>query len=214
MFKDTDTFNVSGITPPRDKTPNSTTNALMNRYLDRLALTPAQRHWMEKEIARVPMDTSGVPAFYALQTALGSLADGDELHARLTLALPATRHAEQPAVWLRHQQAPTIHRASMASRPFVRTPGRALRDGLHSAKELAVTMNGGMVSTLKQARHLFARTGIALAAVVLGSLTTPSMAHIHEDLSPMNNRYEAHMPTHSHQSLGREKTAITHSETD
>ncbi|CDQ10547.1 protein of unknown function [Acidithiobacillus ferrivorans] len=148
------------------------------------------------------------------QTALGSLADGDELHARLTLALPATRHAEQPAAWLRQQQAPAIHRASMASRPFVRTPGRALQDGLHSAKELAITMNGGMISTLKPARHLVARASIALAAVVLGSLTTPSMAHIHEDLSPPNNRYEAHMPTHSHQSLGREKSAIAHSATD
>ena len=196
MFKDADTFNVSGALLPRGEIPHVTTPPLMQHYLDHLALTPAQRHWVEQEIAQTPGASNNGKAFSALQTALGSLADGDELHARLALSLPATRHAEYPAAWLRHQQAPVIRRSSMAPKPFLRSPQDVLRH-FFNQQHVASEIVGGLKAAFAfSARSTSARGGrIARAAVVwgiilMGGVVAPAFAHAHEDHFQLKPGYE------------------------
>lgn len=201
MFKDADTFNISGAPPPRGEIPHVTTPPLMQHYLDHLALTPAQRHWVEREIAQTPGGSGDGKAFSALQTALGSLADGDELHARLALSLPATRHAEHPAAWLRHQQAPVIRRSSMAPKPFLRSPQDALRH-YFSQQHVASKIGGGLKAAFAfSARRTSARgRRIARAAVVwgiilMGGVVAPAFAHAHEDHFQLKPGYETQQLT-------------------
>ena len=201
MFKDADTFNVSGAPLPRGEIPHVTTPPLMQHYLDHLALTPAQRHWVEQEMAQLPGSSRNCNAFSALQTALGSLADGDELHARLALSLPATRHAEHPAAWLRHQQAPVIRRSSMAPKPFLRSPQDVLRhffSQLHVASKIGGSLKAAFAfsarSTSARGKRI-ARAAVVWGIILMGGLVAPAFAHAHEDHFQLKPGYETQQLT-------------------
>ncbi|AEM46338.1 MAG: hypothetical protein ACYCY2_13745 [Acidithiobacillus ferriphilus] len=185
MFKDADAVNISRSPLLRGEVPHTTTPALTQRYLDHLALTPAQRYWVEEEITQVPSGAGNGKAFIALQAALGSLAEGDELHARLTLSLPATRHAEYPAAWLRRQQVPVIRRSSMASKPFLRSPQDALRH-FFSQQSVASKIGDSLKATfVLPARRTSARgkrlvrAAVVWGIILMGGLTAPAFAHAH-----------------------------------
>jgi hypothetical protein len=201
VFKDADTFNVPGALLPRGKIPHVTTPPLMQRYLDCLELTPAQRHWVEQEMAQMPSGSDNIKAFGALQTALGSLADGDELHARLALSLPATRHAEHPTAWLRHQQAPVICRSSMAPKPFLRSPQDALQHffgQLHVASKIGGSLKAAFAlsarSTSAHSKRI-ARAAVVWSIILMGGLIAPAFAHAHEDHFQLKPGYEAQQLT-------------------
>lgn len=201
MFKDADTFNVSGALLPRGEIPHVTTPPLMQHYLDHLALTPAQRHWVEQEMAQIPGGSGNGNAFSALQAALGSLADGDELHARLALSLPATRHAEHPAAWLRHQQAPVIRRSSMAPKPFLRSPQDVLRhffSQLHVASKIGGSLKAAFAfsarSTSARGKRI-ARAAVVWGIILMGGLVAPAFAHAHEDHFQLKPGYETQQLT-------------------
>lgn len=105
----------------------------LDLYLQRLALTEAQRLWLRTQVldqlARAPvMDEASAFsfAFAKLQQSLGTLSDGDELEARLGLALgsalgSADALGKTPSRWLREQMQPQVQRQSMASLPMRRS---------------------------------------------------------------------------------------------
>ena len=195
MLKDADAVNISRSPRLRGELPHITTPALTQRYLDHLALTPAQRQWVEEEITQAPSGAGNGNAFIALQTALGSLADGDELHARLTLSLPATRHAEYPAAWLRRQQAPVIRRSSMASKSFLRSPQDALRH-IFSQQRAASTvgdiLKAAFVSPVRRTSvrgKRMVRAAVVWGIILMGGLTAPAFAHAHGDHAQINPSY-------------------------
>ncbi len=201
MFKDADAFNVSGAPLAHGEIPHVTAPPLTQHYLDHLALTPAQRHWVEQEVTQVPSGSGSDKAFSALQTALGSLADGDELHARLTLSLPATRHAEHPAAWLRRQQAPSIRRSSMASKPFLRSPQEVLRHFFsqqHVASKTGNSLKAAFAFSTRRTSargKRLARAAVVWGIILMGGLTAPAFAHAHEDHFQPNHSYETQQLT-------------------
>ena len=109
----------------------------LDLYLQRLALTEAQRLWLRTQVldqlARTPvMDEASAFsfAFAKLQQFLGALSDGDELEARLGLALGSAQGSvlgsadalgKTPSRWLREQMQPQVQRQSMASLPMRRS---------------------------------------------------------------------------------------------
>ncbi|MGC9128772.1 MAG: hypothetical protein ACP5D5_02565 [Acidithiobacillus sp.] len=107
--------------------------ARLDLYLQRLALTDAQRLWLRTQVlnqlAQTPtMDEAGALsfAFAKLQQSLGTLSDGDELEARLGLALGsalagAGELGKSPSRWLREQMQPPVQRQTMASLPMRRS---------------------------------------------------------------------------------------------
>jgi len=107
--------------------------ARLDLYLQRLALTDAQRLWLRTQVlnqlALTPAmnEASALAfAFAKLQQALGTLSDGDELEARLGLALGSAlarigEPGKTPSRWLREQMQPPIERQSMASLPMRRS---------------------------------------------------------------------------------------------
>lgn len=211
MFKDADAFNVSGaplahgeINPARHTPP------LTQHYLDHLALTPAQRYWVEQEVTQGLSGCSGGDkAFSALQAALGSLADGDELHARLTLSLPATRYAEHPAAWLRRQQAPVIRRSSMASKPFLRSPQEVLRHFFsqqHVASKTGNSLKAAFAFSTRRTSargKRLARAAVVWGIILMGGLTAPAFAHAHEGHFQPNPSYESQQLTNRDRGIFR-----------
>lgn len=98
-----------------------------HHYLNRLGLAPVQRRWIEQQPVQSLKEEAarstryGTPWFALTQSFLAVLADGDELQARLAVALPASCHATNPAHWLRRQMVPPIARSTMASKPFLKS---------------------------------------------------------------------------------------------
>jgi hypothetical protein len=189
VFKDADAVNISRSPLLRGEVPHITP-ALTQRYLDHLALTPAQRRWVEEEITQAPSGAGNGNAFIALQAALGSLAEGDELHARLALSLPATRHAEYPAAWLRRQQIPVMHRSSMASKPFLRSPQDALRHFLN-----ATFVTPARRTSVRGKRMV--RAAVVWGIILMGGLTAPAFAHAHGDRFQINPSYTTQQLTNN-----------------
>ena len=163
---------------------DATVPCLMDRYLDRLELTAVQREWVAEQITDACRLTPACSPFAALQRALADLSGGDELQTRLAMALPATRHVEtRPDVWLRHHQAPKIHRASMASKPFLRTPQAALLACVHRRPAMRRRVQTGRLGWL-------VRMVVACGVVLMGSLAVPAFAHAGDAAALLKNRYE------------------------
>ncbi|MHB8248129.1 MAG: hypothetical protein ACYDCX_04500 [Acidithiobacillus sp.] len=101
----------------------------IEHYLDRLQLSDAQRLWIRAQVlARMnaPAETEALYAlaFATVQAALATLADGDEMDARLDLwaGIEGRRdESEKRARWLQRQMQPPLLRQPMASRPLHRS---------------------------------------------------------------------------------------------
>lgn len=146
---------------------------LMKRYLDHLGLSAVQRAWVEEQITKglSSSESQSFPPFVSLQQALADLSGGDELQTRLAMALPATGSVEsRPDLWLRQQQTPKIHRVSMASKPFLRTPQAALREWFRSQPVARRTVPTGRLRWL-------AKLITIGSVVIMGSLAVPAFAH-------------------------------------
>jgi hypothetical protein len=169
---------------------------LMDQYLDRLALTAVQREWVMAQSTSASGQSPACAPFAALQRALADLSGGDELQTRLAMALPATRHVEtRPDVWLRHHQAPKIHRASMASKPFLRTPQAALLACVHRRPAMRRSVPTGRLGWL-------AKMVVACGVVLMGSLAVPAFAHAGDPMAHLNDqRYETRAPHTSQATL-------------
>ncbi|MFA7496936.1 MAG: hypothetical protein WCY67_11605 [Acidithiobacillus sp.] len=122
MYRNHEFFANGSITLAPFSLPTEAEN-----YLNRLGLTPAQRAWVEQQLLTNRMEeTSNLAGgkkhwFAPMQYALAVLGNGDELNARLSTALPASRRSHNPSYWFRQQLAPPITRKSMWSKPFLRT---------------------------------------------------------------------------------------------
>ena len=144
------------------------------QYLDRLDLSIIQREWVMARITDACRLTPACSPFAALQQALADLSGGDELQTRLAMALPAIRQVEtRPDIWLRHHQAPKIHRASMASKPFLRTPQAALLACVHRRPAMERTRRSVQTGRL----GWLTKTVVACGVVLMGSLAVPAFAH-------------------------------------
>ena len=190
MFRNTEDY---ALPRPEMNVPNAQSFAtedataslhLMDRYLNRLELTAEQREWVMEQITDACRQTPVCAPFAALQRALADLSGGDELHTRLALMLPTTRHVEtRPDVWLRHHQVPKIRRTSMASKPFLRTPQAALLACVRRRPAMSRSVQTGRLGWL-------AKMVVAWSIVLKGSLAVPAFAHAGDVAAHLNNGYK------------------------
>jgi len=115
----------------------------LEKYLACLPLTKVQHLWIRGQVvSRLrSVDLEGEAryayAFTSLQLALGELAGGDDLDARVNLSLNRSLgdpHVGKPVDWLRQQVSPPIVRSSMASLPLNRSWGAALLRSLRPGR--------------------------------------------------------------------------------
>ncbi|MHB8365529.1 MAG: hypothetical protein ACYDB0_00735 [Acidithiobacillus sp.] len=201
MFRNAEDYANPRTEPTEPNAPNlrhleenaRALSSLIDQYLDRLDLSIVQREWVVARITDTCQSAKSTNVadrrtpcspFAALQQALADLSDGDELQTRLAMALPATRQVEtRPDVWLRHHQAPKIHRASMASKPFLRTPRAALLACVHRRPATERSVQTGRLGWLTKAV-------VACGVVLMGSLAVPAFAHAGDAPTLLNNQYE------------------------
>lgn len=131
MFKDDSTYSVN---PDLHHDifvveKNAPVIRRIEHYLARLQLSDAQRLWIRGQVlARMnaPAEKEALYglAFATVQTALATLADGDEMDGRLDLwaGMEGQRdEGEKRARWLQRQMQPPLLRQPMASRPLNRS---------------------------------------------------------------------------------------------